>query len=170
MANAYMMWTRRKQEMCNKVNLHNYECIDPGVGDCQNTGTAYYKCNRCENETTGEGEYGDHSWEVEGTNPGTCQEESRIFYKCSICGEYDTYVGDLGDHKWVDNSSEPTCTSGGWSGVICSICTESRGEPSGEALGHDVRSFGITDNENNVIGFQSYCERCGEVLGVTPVE
>lgn len=163
---------------------HSYTITNTVQPTCYNKGSNTYTCNTCGHTYTQSIEELKHSFEPVSGQKATCTKDGWMSYKqcqnCSACfteGEehipdidiWKTTTGkiDKTDHTWGEASvKEPTCTEGGYSTHICSVCDTSEDFNYTVALGHDeIQTERIPatctedGQEENTI-----CQRCGETI------
>ena len=107
-----------------KANGHNYEAVVTAP-DCVNGGYTTYTCSVCgDSYVADEVAALGHTW-----NAADCTTAKT----CSVCGATE---GAAAGHNYEAVVTAPTCTAGGYTTYICSVCGDSYVGDETAALGH----------------------------------
>ena len=129
-----------------KATGHNWK-----DADCDEPKT----CSAC---GTTEGDALGHNWK-----DADCDEPKT----CSACG---TTEGDALGHSYKEIVTEPTCTTGGYTLHVCSVCGGSYVDGQKDALGHDYEAT-VTEPTCTEGGYTTnVCSVCGDTYVDAQVE
>lgn len=146
---------------------HNY--VEYTVAaTCQSAGYTLVTCLRCGDEYIEEGSYtpsGDHSFgEWYALSPELCLVGGTQERRCIYCGETERRTVPAQGHSYeASYEEEPSCTEGGYTRYVCSVCGDEKYEFSA-MLGHNFGEWRETQAGTCVsVGEEErVCLRCGE--------
>lgn len=127
------------------------------------TYTVTVTCSACDENTEGHTKASETQTAEVATIDGDCQTKSSVTYTASGTFEGKSYEetktveGDYGDHSYESTVNEPTCTTGGSTTHICSVCGDTYTDGETDAAGH---------KEQTVIGKAATCTESGLTDGV----
>ena len=142
---------------------HNYQYWKSTSGTCINKGLNYYKCTRCDNSYSVEGEYGTHSYNLYSSTSATCTSGGKQVYRCSYCSDtYTTITSSALGHNYVYSySTSGTCTSPGRYYYTCTRCSSSY-STQGSYGSHSYYQYSSTAGTCTTPSTTTYrCSYCG---------
>ena len=102
---------------------HDIEHIRSSPGNCSTKGTEHYRCTRCYESYTEEGEYGDHYLVSYEWYSATCTEEGYVLKECSYCGfEQKDITPAKGHDYYLYTFSPASCAGEGSKSYRCYDC------------------------------------------------
>ncbi|MBQ6661904.1 MAG: InlB B-repeat-containing protein [Lachnospiraceae bacterium] len=145
---------------------HKYEWVTTKEPTCTTAGKSEYKCSICGNVRDGrEIAFLGHNMKEKSRVDSTCAKQGTITYECTRCKTTTKESIALKSHSysWV-TTKEPTCTEGGKSEKICSVCGRvADGKEIASLGGHDWVLKKTVDSTCAETGTKTYkCSRCSE--------
>ena len=141
---------------------HSWTETSRNLATCLTSGTAQYKCSRC-NETKTEtiSQSLGHSMKESSRTPATCTASGSIVNACIRCSYTQTETLPKIPHSWKETRTEPTCTSHGSLVSACSACGTKQSETAIPALDHDMKETSRTPATCTAPGsIVRSCSRC----------
>ncbi|MCQ2798108.1 MAG: hypothetical protein MJ241_06660 [Bacilli bacterium] len=130
------------------VEDHKFVKVSETDSTCTVAGQLVEKCSECGQEKTTAKELLNHTWGY--VSMGTEHQE-----KCTVCGA----LGEKSAHTYVVSAEkDPTCTEGGYSESVCSLCNATN-RVTADATGHSLIAVDNEDGTHKVV-----CLVCNEVV------
>lgn len=184
-------------ETCSRCEYNTYQDVKPTghTPGAEATCTSAQICTVCSEELTPALGHNYSNWNI--TEDATCTTEGAKECKCSRCGHKLFEVIGTEAHMFTKKTVKPTCTSFGYSQMVCSgcgltgaksdytaptghtpgaeaTCTSAKictvcGEELTPALGHtaEIKTTKATFEDDGYI--IKSCKNCGELLSKTPI-
>jgi len=143
---------------------HKYETTTNDA-TCTENGSVVTKCTVCGDTTTETIPAPGHKEVIDAAVEATCTETGLTEGKhCSVCGEIlvAQTVVPVKAHSYKTEVVAPSCTEGGFTSYVCSVCGDSYIGDEVDALGHDYDAE-VVEPTCTEGGFTSYvCSVCGD--------